>query len=57
MKTFTSDKLKKVIDDHKLWSTDSSKGCKADLCDAKLLNIDLTEDNLKKNNRLIITIL
>ena len=50
MKTFTSDKLKKVIDDHKLWSTDSSKGCKADLSKADLSKADLSYANLSFTN-------
>jgi len=46
MKTFTSDELKKVIDDHKLWLTDSSKGCRADLHNADLHDANLFNTNL-----------
>ena len=46
MKTFTSDELKKVIDDHKLWLTDSSKGCKANLRHANFSNANLFNANL-----------
>ena len=46
MKTFTSDQLKKVIDDHKLWLTDSSKGCRANLTSANLTSANLSLANL-----------
>jgi len=50
MKTFNSEELNGLLEQHKLWLSDSAKGKRADLKDADLRNANLIDANLSNVN-------
>ena len=50
MRTLTKDELKIVLDNHKLWLDDNTKGERADLSGANLLGANLLRANLVRAN-------
>ena len=47
MKTYTSEELKDILEQHKLWLSDNTKGKRADLRSADLSSADLSWANLR----------
>ena len=50
MKTYTSEELKDILEQHKLWLSDNTKGKRADLRSADLSWADLSSANLSSAN-------
>ena len=50
MKTYTSEELKDILEQHKLWLSDNTKGKRADLRSADLSSADLSSANLSSAN-------
>ena len=50
MKIITREELDKILEDHKLWLEDNTKGVRANLINANLYNADLTGADLTSAN-------